>query len=293
MLTVSRSSLSIILASCLLASGCNAAKQLQKSLGELEIVRTELISKFGEQNVDIRLNNFQNLTSIAVVYTNSPLNQKSGEERAKRAQATAGIVRQLYPSIKNVSQIWIMFTRVTTRLVIFNYSEMLDSHGFDNQARALAGAAALDSSQPGVYYRASQNQTDIAGGNIQLEGTPDMGVTMIPHFSVVGDVNKITPKPPDKVALDFAAFSEKPRFPNITTLGFYADEKIVYHTEVQFSTSKVSENLYSEFLYLEVSTAVFLKIASGSVIKIRLNEREYTLTETQNLKIQRMADYLR
>lgn len=293
MLTAYRSSLSVILASCLLACGCSVAKDLHKTLGDLAIVRAEIIKKFGEQDVDLRINNFQNTTGISVVYVNSPLNQKPAVERAKRAQETAEIVRQHYPSIKNVSQIWIAFMRVTTRLVIFNYSEMLETHGFDNQARALSGPDSIDPSQPDVRYLPNQNRTDISGNAIQLEGTPEKGVTMVPHFSVVGDVNKITPKPPDEVGLDFAAFSEKPRFPNITTLGFYSDEKIVYHVEVRFSTSKVAENLYSEFLYLKVPTAVFVKIASGSAIKVRLDEHEYTLTETQKLKIQRMADYLR
>jgi hypothetical protein len=118
-------------------------------------------------------------------------------------------------------------------------------------------------------------------------------VTLVPHFSVAGDVNKITPKPPDEVGLDFAVFSEKPKFPNVTKLVFLSDNKIVYQTEGQFSTSKIAGDGYSEFLYLKVRTAAFLKISSGSIIKIRLNEHQYTLTENQILQIQRMADYLR
>ena len=51
--------------------------------------------------------------------------------------------------------------------------------------------------------------------------------------------------------------------------------------------------MYSEFLYLKVPTAVFLKITSGNTVKIRLNEHEYTLTESQILQIQRMSDYLK
>jgi hypothetical protein len=189
--------------------------------------------------------------------------------------------------------------RVTTRLVVFHWSEMIEAHGFDNEARALPEPATapppgpMDPTQPVVRYLASQNKTDISSNGIQLEGTPEKGVLVVPHFSVAGDVNKITPKPPDEVALDFAAFSENPKFPNLTKIIFLSDNKIVYRTEGQFSTSKIANNMYSEFLYLKVPTAAFLKLASGSIVKIKLNEHEYTLAQSQILQIQRISDYAR
>ena len=295
MLSVYRYSLCIVLTSCLLAYGCGTAKDLGKTLGDLAMVRAELIKKFGEEGVNLRVNNFQNRTSISVTFVNSPLNQKTTEERAKRAQDTAEIVRQHYPSIKKVSEIWVGFMRTTTRLVVFHWNEMLEIRGFDNEARALRdpGIPAVDPSQPDVRYLASQNKTDISSSGIQLEGTSEKGVLLVLHFSVAGNVNRITPKPPDEVALDFAAFSEKPKFPNVTKLVFLSDNKIVYQTQGQFSTSKIANDMYSEFLYLKMPTAVFLKISSGSVVKIKLNEHEYTLTESQLLQIKRMSDYIR
>jgi predicted small secreted protein len=295
MLTLYRHALWLVLASSLLICGCNTAKDLGKTLGDLATVRTELIKKFGEQDINLRANTFQNQTNISVVYVNSPLNQKRAEERAKRAQETAEIVRQRYPSIKNVSEIWVGFMRVTTRFVVFHWSEMLEAHGFDNEARALRdpGTAPLDPNQPIVRYLAGQNKTDISSNGIQLEGTPEKGVFVVPHFLVAGDVNKARPKPPDEVSLDFAAFSEKPKFPNLTKIVFLSDEKIVYQTEGQFSTSKIADDMYSEFLYLKIPIAAFLKISSGSIVKIRLNKYEYTLTESQLLQIQQMSDYLR
>ena len=294
MLTVNRYLLYLVLTSCLLAYGCSKAKDLGKTLGDLTTIRAELIKKFGEADVNLRVNTFQNRTSISVVYVNSPLNQKTTEERAQRAQETAEIIRQLYPSIKNVSEIWVGFMRVTTRLVIFHWSEMVEVRGFDNDARALRDRdiAPVDLTQPGLRYSASQNQTEISSRAILLEGTEEKGVVVIPHFSVAGDANKITPKPPAEVGLDFAAYSEKPKFPNLTKLVFLSDDKIVYRTEGQFSTSKIADDSYSEFLYLKVPTAVFVKISSGRVIKIKLNEHEYTLTESQLLQFQRMSDYL-
>lgn len=284
-----------MLTSCLLAYGCSTAKEIGKKLGEVVVVRGEIIKKFGEEGVDVRVNEFENRTNIFVTFVNSPLNQKTVEERAKRAQETAEIVRQHYPSIKKISEIWVGFMRSTTRLVVFHWNEMLEVRGFDNEARPLRDPRmpAVDPSQPEVRYLASQNKTDISSSGIQLEGTPEKGVLVVLHFSVKGNVNQITPKPPDEVALDFAAFSEKPRFPNVTKLVFLADDKIVYRTEGQFSTSKIKDDTYCEFLYLKVPPAVFVKISSGNTVKFKLNDNEYTLTESQLLQIKRMSDYIR
>jgi hypothetical protein len=229
------------------------------------------------------------------MYINSPLNQKTSEERGKRAQETAEIVRQLYPRIKDVSEIWVGFMHVTTRLVFFHYSEMIETRGFDVNARALVdpSAARVDPTQPEIRYSASENKTEISSSGIRLEGTAENGVLLVSHFSVVGNINRTTPLPPKEVDLDFAAFSTQPRFPNVTKLVFLSDNKIVYVTEGQFATSKMSDDKYTEVLYLKVPPAAFLKISSGSSITIKLNEYEYPLTGGQILQIQRMSDYLR
>jgi len=284
-----------VLTSCLLASGCRSAKDLGKTLGDLAEVRAEIIKKFGEQDVNVRANTFGGRTNIFVIYVNSPLNQKSSEDRAKRAKETAEIVKQHYPSIKNASEMWVGFMRSTTRLVIFHWSEMIETYGFDTEARALRdpGFAPADSSEPGVRYSASENKTEISSSAIQLEGTSEKGVLVFPHFSVVGDAKKTGPKPPDEVGLDFAAFSDKPKFPDVTKIVFLSDDKVVYRTEGQFSTSKIAGDMYSEFLYLKVPTPMFLKITSGKTVEIRLNEHEYKLTDTQSQKIHEMSNYLR
>ena len=295
MLTLNRSLLWLLLTSCLLAYGCNSAKEVAKKLGDISNVRAEVIKKFGEKDVNVRVNTSGNRTAISLIYVNSPLNEKSADERAKRAQESAELVKQHYPAIKNISEIWVGFMRAKTRLVIFHWSEMIEAYGFDNEARPLRDPdmAPTDPSQPEVRYSASQNKTDISCGGLQLEGTPENGVLVVPHFSVAGNVNKNTPKPPDEVALDFASFSEKPKFPNLTKITFISENKPVYQTAGQFSTSKIADGMYSEFLYLKVPTAAFMKIASGNIVKIKLNEHEYPLTEDQILQIRRMSDYLR
>ena len=295
MLTLNRHALFLLLLSSLLFCGCNRAKDLGKTLGELETVRAELVKKFGEQDINVRANTFQNRTSISVVYINSPLNQKTMEERGARAQETAEIVRQHYPSIKNISEIWVGFMRVTTRMVVFHWNEMLDVRGFDNEAHALRepGAAPEDPNQPAAHYVPSQNKTDVSSAGIQLEGTPEKGLTVLPHFSVAGNANKTKPKPPEEVSLDFAAYSEKPKFPDLTKIVFLSDNEIVYQTEAQFSTSRIADDMYSEFLYLKIPAAAFLKMGSGKTCKIRLNKHEYTLTGSEIQQIQQMSEYLK
>jgi hypothetical protein len=292
---LSRYSVCVVLASCLLASACTTPKDIAKTLGDLTVVRAELMKKFSEQDVNVRVNTFQNRTIFSVVYVNSPLNQKTAEERGARAYETVQIVRQHYPSIKNVSEIWVGYMRMTTRLVIFHWSAMIESYGFDGEGRSLhdPNHGPLDPTRPEIRYSPSQNTTDISSTGIQLEGTPEKGVILVAHFSVVGNVHKITPKPPDEVGLDFAAFSEKPKFPNLTKLAFLVDNKIVYRTQGQFSASKVAGEKYCEFLYLKVPTAEFRQISSGSVVAIKLNEHEYMLTDNQVLQLQRLSDYLK
>ena len=297
MLTLNRYPLWLVLTSCLLAYGCNKPKDVRKTLDDLALVRSEIIKKFGDRDVNVRVNTFENQTRIFVIYVNSPLNEKSSDDRAQRAQETAEIVRQRYPSMQSSNEIWVGFARVTTRLVIFHWNEMIESFGFDNEARAFRGPAPppapVDLNQPGVRYLPNQNQTEISSSGIQLEGTAEKGVLFVPHFSVAGDVKKSKPKSPIEVGLDFAAFSVKPKFPNVTKIVFLSDDKVAYRTEGQFSTSKIADDMYSEFLYLKVPTAMFLKITAGSTVKIRLNEREYTLTESQFQQIKGMSDYLR
>src|ERR1041384_2541784 len=178
MLTVYRYLLCLVLTSCLLAYGCSTAKELGKTLGDLATIRAELMKKYGEADVNLRINTFQNRTNISVIYVNSPLNQKTTEERAKRAQETAEIVRQLYPSIKNVSEIWVGFMRVTTRLVLFHYSEMLEAFPFDNQAHAMRTTRTppAEPGQPSVRYMENQKKAEVSCASIRLEGTEQKGV---------------------------------------------------------------------------------------------------------------------
>ena len=100
-------------------------------------------------------------------------------------------------------------------------------------------------------------------------------------------------KPPAEVSLDFASFSEKQKFTDVTTVAFITDQKMTYQTEGQFSTSKLADGMFSEFLYLKIPSSVFIKIASGNSISIKLKNHVYELDELSVLQLQRMSDYLK
>ena len=279
------------------AVSCTTAKDLSRTLTDLGQVRAQIIKRFGEDEVDLRVNTFQGETAISVHFINSPLNSSSQADRTRRAQETAELVKQYYPSIKKVSAIWVTFARVTSRFVVFHWTEVLDVHGYDNEARPLSdrnNAPLLsDPSKPNVRYTANLNTTEISGSGIQLEGSPGSGVTMFTHFSVLGDANRVTPKPPKEVSFDFASYSTPPRFPNVTKIVFITDDRISHQTEGQFSTSTLADGTFSEFLYLKVPAAAFIKITNGTSVKIKLANHEYRLSEIQVLQLQRMSDYIK
>src|SRR5258708_7353473 len=104
----------ILILSCLVLSGCGTG--IGRNLGGLIVVRNQLVKRFGDE-VNVTVNRADNRRSLIVTYVNSQLNDKSADERAKRAQETATLVKLFYPGIKAVDTIWVGFIRQTTRYV--------------------------------------------------------------------------------------------------------------------------------------------------------------------------------
>ncbi len=89
-----------------------------------------------------------------------------------------------------------------------------------------------------------------------MEGDLDNGFLVLPHFTVPGEVTAADPSPayPKEVRFDFSSASEKSLFPGEPKITFLADEKVVYETAGQFSTSKY-EDKFSEYLSLADSVS--------------------------------------
>lgn len=281
---------------CLTLSGCKAAKSVAQSLEAMGEIRAAIIKQFGEDEVNVNINHFNDRSNISVVFVNSSLNLKSSQERLSRAKETAELVKRNYAAIKSVNSVTVVFSRVTTRFVVFHWGETVDVFAFDNEARVLFGPKETDETsekptEPNINYSASRNRTEIVSG-ISLEGTAENGVTCLPHISVEGNVEKGA-RLASEVTFDFASFGEKPRFPNLTKIAFITDGKVVYETSEQFSTSKLTDGTYSEFLFLRVSASAFRRITTGKDVTLRLGENEYRLDERQVGLLQKMSTYLK
>src|SRR5688572_30297839 len=110
---------SVLLLWCLLSAGCT---QLAKSLIEISRLQADIVKEYSEKDVNVNLNNS---TVLVVTFVNSPLNEKGAEERAKRATQTAAFVKQHYPSINQIAEIWVAFVRSKTHFIVVHWSVSL------------------------------------------------------------------------------------------------------------------------------------------------------------------------
>lgn len=307
MLTKGRYAVLAVGVVALLANGCGKAKEMGKSLASLTVVREEIIKRFGEEDVNVNLKSFGNQSSLSITFINSPLNEKSSEDRVQRAQETAELVKSRYPKIASIDQVFVVFSRVRTTLGIFHSVTFLDIHRFDNNANQLPSfvsgpegppevvsewTAAEHLLAPRVSYSSQHNQTDIYLEGIQLEGTASKGLTMMPRLIVNGDTSKTTPRSPVYFHFDFASFSEKQKFSGLTKIIFVGD-KLRYVTAGQFSTSRGNDGLMNEFLYLEVPYSMFRQLSDGKELTVEVGDRKYLLTVDQFQALRKMRGYVR
>ena len=286
---------------CIGLAGCKNAKELSKTLGEIALVRNEIVRRFGEQNVDVRINRRASVSTFSITFINSPLNELPRDQRKERAQHTAEIVKELYPQIKTVDDIVVAFARVTTIFSIFHTRTVMDVHWFDGDARERdmvtadptqsAPSPEEDPLDPKVTYQPARNETEIYNGGIQLAGVPEKGLIMIPRIMVRGKITKTNPPPPDTMRFDFASFADKPQFTGTTKINFVADKKFAY--EGQFSESSSNDGLASEFLYLDIPYSDFKQIVSGKSLTVVIGKRQFALTEDQLRALGRLTQYVK
>ena len=284
--------LASLLAASVLASGC--LKDAVQSLGELQGIRSEINKKFGE---DVNVHLSQGLSAtLTITFINSALNERTLEERSKRAQETAQLVIANYVRIKFVKEIWVQFVRQKTRFVVFHYSEGFEVYGFDNKGQRLALGAGPGIGAPApppdnditAGYAASTGITDIStAANFQLDGEPGgYGITVLPHFQLQGDARRRQAPAPKAVSFYFASYSKVPRFGISTPFEFIADGTPVMQGKLSFSGSD------AEYSYVDVPYPVFRKLVAARVVAIKLGAKEYPLTPEQLVLLQKMDAYV-
>jgi hypothetical protein len=284
-----------LLLSCSLAAGC---AQLARSLVELSRLQAAIIKEFGDKDVNVNLNNG---TALAITFINSPLNDKSPEERAKRAEQTAAFVKQHYPLINQIEEIWVGFLKQETHFVFVHYSQGLGFFGFDKNGHPLrtpepeASAPEFDPSmRPTAVYSAERKQTDVVINRLQLEGDLNYGLALLPHFTVPGDATGVrrSSSYPATVSFDFSCYSEKSMFPGAPKIMFLVDGKSAFETSEQFSTSKYDEK-FSEYLSLRIPYPAFKHMTAGKKLTLRIGDREYEFTNAQLAALREMTEYVR
>lgn len=278
----------LILISCLLAAACTGATV--KRLGELQTLHSDLTQKFGDQ-VHVNVNENGGGLVLTVSFVNSGLNEKSPEERFKRAVETAKVVKESYSGVNKLNVIWIGFLRQRTRMLVFHYTEGLNYYPFDKNAQPIESPATVTPEPPletTANYHALRNQSDVFAYGIQLEGQAGKdGVTLVPNFKTTGDVNVKKGPPPKTVQFDFASYSRTPRFAQNARVTLFADDKPVLETEGTFFGSD------PQFCYLPVPYSAFRKLLAAHQVTIKLGDKVYALTPRQFATLQEITSYLK
>jgi hypothetical protein len=162
---------------------------------------------------------------------------------------------------------------------------MLEGYRFDRNARQLSGndetVTPYEELQTVVKYLPNTGETEISVNNLQLEGTPDDGVTLLSHFTVAGDASASKAPPPQNVNFDFAAISRTERFPGETLLQIIIDGDVAFKGKGRFQGGQSTDGVYSRFLYVKPSYRQFCRITEGSEVVIHIGDQEYSLTEEQ------------
>lgn len=279
--------LAAVLLLSLLATGC--FKQVAQTLGELQTLQAALTKKFGDEVV-INVNQTNKNQVVTVSFINSPLNNKSEEDRFKRAAEAATVVTTNYAHINDVGAIWVGFVRRKTRMLLFHYTEGLSYFPFDRTGQPLrppSETAAGVRLEAVANYRSDINESDVGAYGIQLEGEPGKdGVTVLPNFKTPGDVRVQRGKPPKTVQFDFASYSSTPRFPETVPFTFIADGKEVLKTKGTFHGND------AQFCYLPVPYPAFRKMIEARSLTIKVGAKEYPLAPFQFRAVREMGDYV-
>ena len=282
--------------SCILATAC---RQAVKSLQDMTRLRSEIIKQYGEKNVNVNLHNSVLLT---ITFVNSPLNSSSQAERANRAEQTASFVKEHYAAINQIEEIWVGFIQVKTRFIIVHYTQSLDFFGFDKHGQPLSPPEetelplnSLSTLQTRATYSPKLDQTEVMIAKLQLEGDSNYGLAVAPHFTVSGDATGVrrAAVPPRTVGFDFASFSEKSMFPGEPKITILSDGKVVFETSAQFSTSKLPDGKFSEFLLLQIPYPKFRQMVAGQKLSITMGDRTYEFTREQVAALRDMTQYVK
>jgi len=271
----------------LIFGGCAAMKRVGQDME----LRIQLRHYFNEQHVQVD----HGKNSLYVRFVDSPLNNRGHAERLDRSRQTAQYIKAHYPAVNEVNRMLISFLASSGRLDL--NPKPVDIFGFDRTPE-LVFDQTVQRSDPIVYadnkhanasYFASRDETDIGITNLQLSGTLNNGVSLVPHFTVHGNATVsggkiVTAK---AVTFDFASYSPQATFgkdPPLILIGNGA-------TIAKVTARNLSSSTRAEFLIAEIPMPQFLQMTKAEQVTLRLGTKDYDLTPDQLAGLRDMGQY--
>ena len=126
------------LAAVLVTGGCNAAREMKATLGELLKVREQVAASVPGTDVNVNLVNGRYL-DIALV--NSPLKALPPDQKEARAREIALVAYRAFPARAKLQQVAVVFWIQRTYLFFFHFSDGTDYHAFSAEALAANGTS--------------------------------------------------------------------------------------------------------------------------------------------------------
>jgi hypothetical protein len=269
-----------------LVSGCT---NLIKKVSGLSVLRNKIIAEYHEDvNVTLGKN------SLVVTFINSSLNNQSAGDREKRAIQTADFVVRNYPAINEIHRIWIGFSKQENHFIVVHHFESLGFFGFDETGKPLAKPSPPpDPLEPTARYWNEYDATDVTIPRIELRERPDNDFSVMTQFTVKGDATgpHRSPAQPAEVRFNFTSNSDKSLFPGAPKLSFAVDEKVLFASNEQFSTSKFDEK-FSETLLLSIPYPTFQRLVNGKRLTLKIADETYDFTPEQIAALRKMTTFV-
>jgi len=287
----------LLIASLTLFTCCS--KDSLKSYAEINQLQQQLANHFQEERVKVRLEDSYRSEWLVVTFSNSPFHHRERAERMKRAQETALFVTQHYPRVKEMQKIQVAFFFKRTRFLIFDRVEpdTLDWFDFDTNGAPMPEFDPYqgrdDFRRANVRYSKERNQTEVDITRVQLAGDLNRGLTLVPHFTVPGNVlaENQPRRAPRSVGLELASYSPNKLFSSDTRLTISAEGKTIYNGTARLMSSTEHDGTWTEFLSQQISYEQFSHMATAGVVSIGLGSQRYQLTSYQLEGLRDMKKY--
>lgn len=277
----------VAVAAIILSGACSTGTI--KTLSDLNAIRYHLKQEYQDE-VSVNLNNSR---LLSVVFINSPLNKTDGTDRLMRAQDAALFVSRNYEGIKTIERIWISFVSHETYFLVFSKTEVVELFAFDKDGKRIGPGSENeeDLRAPVVRFNQARNESDVSVTRIQLAGTPNNGVALVPHFTVSGDARERATAMPAFVILDFASYSSQPRFTSNPQLEIYCDGKLAVKGPAQLMAADAggAAETVAQFVTVRISFKSFLRMSTARTVKIDLESEHFELGSNDIAALAAMA----